>query len=151
MKGDLMNKMATKKDKNQGLKATTDIQKQSTGEEGVAEHRGLRQTKGSTSENLIPCQQKQCGFLISGEGCRACDTCKAEPFKINDKCNTCFDCEFKPGFVRWDDDGEKKRHQAEFAKFLDGLKTEFERQEKIYDIKPIEIKPIEISQHKNDN
>jgi hypothetical protein len=105
-------------------KKKTNIQKQRAEEEGVSGHRGLRQIKTSASD-LIPCQQKQCGYMLLEKGCRACKTCKAEPYKINDKCQTCFDCEFKPGFVRWDNDPELKQQQEEFQKFKEDFQKVF--------------------------
>jgi hypothetical protein len=89
----------------------------------------------------IPCQQNQCGYLKGG--CKACQDCKAEPFKINEKCQTCFDCEYKEGFVRWDDKNLKKQ-QKDFEKFRQEFKQFFDKlmAERKSEVKT-EIKPIE--------
>jgi hypothetical protein len=94
------------------------------------------------NKELIPCEQKQCGYMTNG-GCKKCETCKAEPLKIDPRCETCFSCENKPGFVRWDDKNLKKQ-QKDFEKFRQEFKQFFDKlmAERKSEVKT-EIKPIE--------
>jgi len=50
-------------------------------------------------EELSDCYAKQCEF--HKKGCKPCSECHAEPNKINDRCNRCFDCEQREGKLRW--------------------------------------------------
>lgn len=51
------------------------------------------------------CNQKQCAFLIVGQGCRKCGDCSALPFQVADDCIRCYECENVPNSCRWDDEG----------------------------------------------
>ena len=55
----------------------------------------------------IKCLQKQCAFNNGISGCRACKNCGSPPNEINEKCEVCFDCEYKEGSCRWGDDVKK--------------------------------------------
>lgn len=59
-------------------------------------------------KSIVPCQQKQCGFLHNG--CPKCSECGAKPDMISEGCKTCFDCEFKPGCLR---NGENQHNRNE--------------------------------------
>ena len=50
---------------------------------------------------LIPCEQRNCGFLK--KGCQECEECKAPPNLVDERCQRCFDCENKPNELRWGD------------------------------------------------
>ena len=62
--------------------------------------------KGKDKHTYSECQQKQCGFYQNG-GCKICEECGAKPKMVDDKCKTCFDCEYKPGKLRWGNDNSQ--------------------------------------------
>jgi len=35
----------------------------------------------------------------------ACETCKAEPYMIDENCDTCWNCSHDLGILRWDNNG----------------------------------------------
>jgi len=42
---------------------------------------------------------------VLGIGCHACETCKAEPYMIDENCDTCWNCSHDLGILRWDNNG----------------------------------------------
>jgi hypothetical protein len=67
----------------------------------------------------IECDQKKCGYLQMGMGCRACETCNTEPYILDSNCDRCWNCCKDEGILRWDDNNthidekqdEKKREE----------------------------------------
>jgi hypothetical protein len=55
------------------------------------------------TEKLIPCDQQKCGYYQMGFGCRACDSCGAEPYMLDDNCDRCWNCCKDEGILRWED------------------------------------------------
>lgn len=55
------------------------------------------------SKKLQNCKQDKCAFMIVGQGCRACQECKTEPYIVHDDCVRCWNCEHDAGILRWDD------------------------------------------------
>jgi len=60
--------------------------------------------------NKRRCGQTQCGYFLQGN-CRACETCKSEPYVINTRCQRCLACENIPNVLRWNDGNEKIKEQ----------------------------------------
>ena len=47
----------------------------------------------------MKCEQKKCGFYK--KGCKKCESCGAKPHEVNERCETCYACEYKQGKLRW--------------------------------------------------
>jgi hypothetical protein len=58
------------------------------------------------------CKQTQCQYFQQG-GCKECQKCNAENYVINKTCRTCFECENKPGELRWSDEKTKKQQEIQ--------------------------------------
>lgn len=61
----------------------------------------------NNSKKLRNCDQKRCGYIIMGIGCRECDTCQAEPYILDDNCYRCWNCSKDEGILRWNDNDFK--------------------------------------------
>jgi len=69
---------------------------------------------------MTTCNQTKCAFNQIGVGCQKCETCGAEPYIIDDNCDTCWNCQGDEGILRWDNESD-------------------EQEEKEIEIKPMEI------------
>ena len=67
-----------------------------------------KKTMKVKEKHYTDCRQKQCGYFQNG-GCQKCEECGAEPNKVEDTCQTCFDCENKPDALRWDNKGDNSK------------------------------------------
>lgn len=89
------------------------------------------------------CTQTQCSYFRDG-GCRKCSKCEADPFIINDNCETCFKCENVPNELRFDDPKAKKQSQAQ-TEVIDAVKNlanalnKLEREGKIEEKEPTPV------------
>ena len=64
----------------------------------------------------MKCNQTKCSFNIMGVGCQECETCKAEPYEINDNCYTCWNCKSDEGLLRWDNESDKVEEKIKLEK-----------------------------------
>ena len=62
--------------------------------------------KAKQKQNIMPCEQKMCGFRKSG--CKTCESCGTKPHYVAEKCETCWNCEFKEGRLRWGNQEQKE-------------------------------------------
>ena len=67
--------------------------------------------------------------MINGE-CKKCDECGASPLLVDEKCQSCFDCENKPGFLRWEND-YRVIHEEDKEKLTDIFKELSNRSKQI--------------------
>jgi len=67
--------------------------------------KGKKKAMKVKEKHYTSCRQTRCGYFING-GCQKCEECGAEPNKVEDRCQTCFDCENKPDALRWDNKGD---------------------------------------------
>lgn len=54
----------------------------------------------------MKCEQKLCSFYKAG--CRKCESCGSKPHEVDEKCETCWACEFKQGKLRWGNQDNKE-------------------------------------------
>ena len=80
------------------------------------------------------CGQTKCGYFLQGN-CKACETCKSEPFIIKTNCQRCLACENIPNVLRWDDGNEQiKQAILEQEKVKQLLKELMEKEGMVLEI-----------------
>ena len=83
--------------------------------------------KKQNKKTYSDCNQKQCGHYKTGT-CKKCESCGAKPNQVDNKCQTCFDCEYKPGCVRWDNKDQKNTNEEKMSNEEAKLTKEMEKQ-----------------------
>ena len=68
-----------------------------------------KKVKVKKSSDLIECRQEKCAY--KNKGCKPCEDCRAEPNLVSEKCQRCFDCEYKEGSLRWGN-GHKEKEKV---------------------------------------
>jgi hypothetical protein len=81
-------------------------------------HTCMRKVKASrkvlNAKTLEPCQQKNCMFFNGL--CQPCKECGSKSKIIDIKCQTCFDCEYKPNSLRFDNNNGESKNKNDAAK-----------------------------------
>ena len=62
--------------------------------------------KNKVKKAIMECKRDICAF--KNKGCRTCSECGVKPDFVSDNCQRCFDCEYKEGSLRWDNNKDNK-------------------------------------------
>ena len=73
----------------------------------------MNKSKKLQNSKKYKCDQMKCAFMTMGIGCQACDSCKTEPYILDENCDRCWNCSKDLGILRWDNNGEIKEEQKQ--------------------------------------
>ena len=68
----------------------------------------IKKTK-KVKVGIMECQQDKCSF--KNKGCKPCSVCGTKPNFVKEDCQRCFDCEYKEGSLRWDDNTQDNKEE----------------------------------------